>query len=146
MRWVDHEGSCAVALWGLSHASIFVLPPEKSPADVLLQEASSEPRRKPAGPKRRRSREPRPPQLHTFRSSLRTMRYHSSWPTLGKPKRVRRRRGESAADTNSRHFRELEAKYLSLDLSPKAATSAAMKEMLIALSMPAPRRRAKVRA
>ena len=40
------------------------------------------------------------------------------------PRRIRRRRGESTADTNSRHFRELEASYLSMGLSPKAATAA----------------------
>jgi hypothetical protein len=58
------------------------------------------------------------------------MRFHSSWCALFKPKRIRRRRGESTADTNSRHFRELEAGYRSMGLSPKPATSAAMKEML----------------
>jgi len=67
-------------------------------------------------------------------------RFRSSWLTLLKPRRIRRRRGESTADTNSRHFRELEASYLRMGLSPKAATSVAMKEMLTALSTPVPRR------
>jgi hypothetical protein len=62
-----------------------------------------------------------------------------------KPKRIRRRMGESKADANSRHFRSLEARYLRMGLSPKAATSAAMKEMLTALTCLAPRRRAKLR-
>jgi hypothetical protein len=62
------------------------------------------------------------------------MRFRSSWLAILKPKRMRRRRGESKADANSRHFRELEARYLSMGLSPKAATTAAMKEMLTALS------------
>ena len=39
--------------------------------------------------------------------------FPSSWLALKRPKRIRRRRGETAADTNSRHFRELEARYLS---------------------------------
>jgi hypothetical protein len=60
--------------------------------------------------------------------------FPSSWLALLKPRRIRRRRGETAADANSRHFRELEASYLSMGLSPKAATTAAMKEMLPALS------------
>ena len=47
---------------------------------------------------------------------------------------------------DARHFRGLEAKYLRMGLSPKAATSAAMKEMLATLSTPAPRRLAKRRA
>jgi len=51
----------------------------------------------------------------------------SSWLALLKPKRIRRRRGESPADTQARHFRELEARYRALGLSPKAATKAAMK-------------------
>ena len=35
MRWVDHEGSRAVALWGLSHLSIFVMPPAKKPRRMI---------------------------------------------------------------------------------------------------------------
>ena len=63
------------------------------------------------------------------------------------PRRIRRRRGESTADTNSRHFRELEARYLRMGLSPKTATGSAMKEMLTALSTTAkPRRCPKLRA
>jgi hypothetical protein len=62
------------------------------------------------------------------------MRFRSSWFVLLKPKRIRRRRGECQADANARHFRELEARYLHTGLSPKAATKAAMKEMLVALS------------
>jgi hypothetical protein len=72
-------------------------------------------------------------------------RFRSSWLKLLKPQRIQRRRGESTADANSRHFRELEARYLSMGLSPKAATSAAMKEMLTALSTPALRQQAKLR-
>jgi hypothetical protein len=59
----------------------------------------------------------------------------SSWLALLKPRRIRRRRGESKADSNSRHFRELEASYLSIGLLPKAATAAALKEILITLSL-----------
>ncbi len=57
-----------------------------------------------------------------------------SWLALLKPKRIRRRRGESAADTRARHFRELEARYRAMGLSPRAATKAAMKEMQIAIN------------
>jgi hypothetical protein len=69
-------------------------------------------------------------------------RFRSDWLALLKSTRIRRRRGESTADTNNRHFRELEARYLSMGLSPKAATSAAMKEMLATLSISSARRRA----
>jgi hypothetical protein len=61
--------------------------------------------------------------------------FPSSLLALFKPRRIRRRRGESKADANSRHFRELEAGYLRMGLSPNAATRAAMKEMLVALSL-----------
>jgi hypothetical protein len=60
--------------------------------------------------------------------------FPSSWLAPFKPRRILRRRGESKADANCRHFRELEARYLSMGLSPKAATSAAMKEILMVLS------------
>jgi hypothetical protein len=56
------------------------------------------------------------------------MRFPSSWLAIFKPKRIRRRRGETVADANSRHFRELEASYLRMGLSPKAATSAAKRD------------------
>jgi hypothetical protein len=62
------------------------------------------------------------------------MQFPSSWLALLKPKRIRRRRGELAADTRARHFRELEARYRAMGLSPKAATKAAMKEMLAVLA------------
>jgi len=51
-----------------------------------------------------------------------------------------RRRGKSPADTNSRHFRELEARYLRMGFSPKAVTSAAMREMRVVLGQTLPAR------
>jgi len=33
MRWVDHEGSCAAALWGLSHPRIFITHQQKAPPE-----------------------------------------------------------------------------------------------------------------
>jgi hypothetical protein len=62
------------------------------------------------------------------------MQFPPSWLALLKPKRIRRRRGESAADTRARHFRELEARYRAMGLAPRRASAAAMKEMLTVLN------------
>jgi len=49
MRWVDHEGSCAAALWGLSHPRIFIThqqkaPPERSERGFYLPFEADRPR------------------------------------------------------------------------------------------------------